>query len=218
MLAPWKKSCDKPRQCIKTQRHHFVNKSPYSQSYVFSSSHVWMWVLDEKEGWVPKIDVFKLCCWRRLLRVPWTARRSNQSVSFDFLFPKGNQPWIVIVRIDAIAETPRLWPPDVKSWPTGKDPDAGKSWGREETEVTNDHIFGWHHQLNGHELSKLRDSEGQGSLLSCSPWGHRVRRNWAFLPRSMCLLISWLRSLSSVILEPKKIVCHCSHCFPIYLP
>ena len=65
---------------LKKQRHYFINKGPSSQSYGFSSSHVWMWELDYKEIWVPKNDAFELWCWRRLLRVPWTARRSNQSI------------------------------------------------------------------------------------------------------------------------------------------
>ena len=81
MLAPWKKSYDKPRQHIKKQRHYFVNKGPSSQGYAFSSSHVWVWELDwalKAEHW--RIDAFELWCWRRLLRVPWTARRSSQSI------------------------------------------------------------------------------------------------------------------------------------------
>ena len=72
-------SYDKPRQWIKKQRHHFAKKGLYSQSYGFSSSHVQMWELDHKEGWAPRIDVFELWCWRKHLRVPWTARRANQS-------------------------------------------------------------------------------------------------------------------------------------------
>ena len=80
MLAPWKKSYDKPRQHIKKQRHYFADIGPSSQSYGFSSSHVWMWELDNKESWAPKKWCFWIwCCWR-LLRVPWTARRSNISV------------------------------------------------------------------------------------------------------------------------------------------
>ena len=80
ILAPWKKSYDKPRQHIKKQRHHFANKGLYSQSYGFSNSHVWMWELGHKEGWMLKFDAFELWCWRRLLGVPWSARRSNQSI------------------------------------------------------------------------------------------------------------------------------------------
>ena len=74
------KSYDQPRQHIKKQRHYFGKKGPSSQSYDFSSGHVWMWMLDYKESWSPMNWSFELWCWRRLLRVPWTARRSNQSI------------------------------------------------------------------------------------------------------------------------------------------
>ena len=80
MLAPWKKSYDQPRQHIKKQRHYFANKSPSSQSYGFSSSHVWLWGWTIKKAEHQRIDAFELWCWRRLLRVRWTARRSNQSI------------------------------------------------------------------------------------------------------------------------------------------
>ena len=80
MFDPWKKSCDKPRQCIQKQRHHFANKGPYTQNYGFSCGHVWAWELAVKKTECQRIDAFKLRCWRRLLSVPWTARRSNQSV------------------------------------------------------------------------------------------------------------------------------------------
>ena len=80
MLAPWKKSYDQPIQLIKKQRHYFANKDPSSQSYGFSSTHVWIWEMDYKESRVPKNDAFELWCLRRLLRVPWTARISNQSI------------------------------------------------------------------------------------------------------------------------------------------
>ena len=80
-LASWKKGCDKLRQHIKEQRHHFANKDPYNQSYGFSSSHVWMWEFTTiKKAERPRTDAFELWCWRRLLRVPWTARRSNQYI------------------------------------------------------------------------------------------------------------------------------------------
>ena len=80
MLAPWKKSYEQPKQHIKKQRHYFANKGSSSQSYGFCSSHVWMWELDCKESWALKNWFFWTICWRRLLRVPWTARRSNQSI------------------------------------------------------------------------------------------------------------------------------------------
>ena len=78
-LAPWKKSCNKSRQHIKKQRHHFAAKGPFSQSYGFFSSQVWMWELDHKEGWVLKNWCFQIVV-LGLLRVPWTVKRSNQSI------------------------------------------------------------------------------------------------------------------------------------------
>ena len=79
--------------------------------------------------------------------------------------PKGNQPRIFIGRTDAEAETPILWPPDVKSWLNGKDPDAGKDWCQEEKGTTEDKMVGYHHQLNRHEFEQAPgDCEGQGSL------------------------------------------------------
>ena len=90
--------------------------------------------------------------------------------------PKGNQPWIVIGRTDAELQAPVLWPPDVKSRLTGKDPDAGKDWRQEEKGMTEDEMVGWHHWLNGHEFEQAQgDGEGQGSLACCSPWG---REEW----------------------------------------
>ena len=80
MLAPWKESYDQPRQYIKKQRHYFANKVLSSQGYSFSSGHVWMWELDCEESWALKNWCFELWCWRRHLRIPWTARRSNQSI------------------------------------------------------------------------------------------------------------------------------------------
>ena len=79
MLTPWKESYDQPRQHIQKQRHYFANKGPSSQSYGFSNSYVWMWELDCEESWEPK-NAFELWCWRRLFRVPWTAKKSNQSI------------------------------------------------------------------------------------------------------------------------------------------
>ena len=141
MLAPWEKSYEKPWQCIKKQRCYFADKSPSSQSYGFSSSHVQMWELNHKEAWVLKYDAFELWCWSRLWRVPWTARRSNQSVLKD---------WIIIGRTDTEAEAPLPWPPDVKSWLTGRDPGTGKDpgtrkdWKQKEKGMTEDKIIGWH--------------------------------------------------------------------------
>ena len=100
------------------------------------------WTIKKAEN--QRIDAFELWCWRRLLRVPWNARRSNQSIL------KENQSWIFIGRTEAEAETPILWPPDGKNWLIGKDLDVGKDWRREEKGPTEDEMVGWHHWLNGH--------------------------------------------------------------------
>ena len=96
---------------------------------------------------------------------------------------KINQLWIFLGRTDAEAETPILWPPDVKNWLTGKDPDAGKDWRQEEKGATKDEIDGWHHRLDGHEYEQaLEAADGQGSLVCCSLWGHKksdmIELNW----------------------------------------
>ena len=126
MLAPWKENHDKPRQCVKKQRHHFANKGPYSQSYRFSSSHVWMWELDHEDSWLPKKRCFQIVVWRRVLRVPW------DSWEIKPVNPKGNQSWIFIGRTDAEAEASILWPPEANSWLIGKETDVGKDWGQKE--------------------------------------------------------------------------------------
>ena len=86
--------------------------------------------------------------------------------------PQGNQSWIFIGRTDAEAETPILWPPDIKNLLIGKDPDAGKVWRQEEKGTTEDEMDGWHHRLNGHEFEQAPGAgDGQGSLACCTPWG-----------------------------------------------
>ena len=88
--------------------------------------------------------------------------------------PKGNKPWILTGRTDAKSEAPILGPPDVKNWLIGQNPDAGKDWRQEEKEATEDEMVGWHHWLNGCEFEQAPgDSEGQGGLVCCSPWGHK---------------------------------------------
>ena len=92
------------------------------------------------------MPTFELWCWRRLLRVPWTARRSNQSILKEI------SPECSLEGLMLKLETPVLWPPDVKSWHIGKDPDAGKDWRWEEKGMTEVEMVGWHHWLKGHEF------------------------------------------------------------------
>ena len=167
-LAIWKKSYDKPSQCIKKQRHHFADKDLYDASYGFSSSHVWMWELDHKESWELKNWCFWNVVWEKTLESPLGCKEIKP------VNPKGNQPWIFIRRTDAEAEAPILWPPDMKSWVIGKDPDTGKDRGHEEKGATENEMIGWHHWLSGHEFEQtVADSEGRGSLAWCSPWSHK---------------------------------------------
>ena len=86
---------------------------------------------------------------------------------------KGDQSWIFIGRTNAKAETPVLWPPDVKSWLIWKDPDAGKDWGQEEKGMTEDEMVGWHHWFNGHEFESTAGVWWTGRLACCSPWCHK---------------------------------------------
>ena len=123
-LAPWKKNHDKPRQCIKRERHYFANKDTYSQSYGFSSGHVWMGQLDHKERWAPKTCCFLNAVLEKTLESPLDCKEIQP------VHPKGNQPWICIERTDAEAEAPILWPPEAKNWLTGKTLMLGKIEGR----------------------------------------------------------------------------------------
>ena len=102
----------------------------------FSSSHVWMWKLGYKEGWLPKTWCFWTVVLEKTLESPLDCKEIQP------VHPKGDQSWVFIGWTDAEAETPILWPPDVKSWLTGKDPDAGKDWGQEEKGMTEDEMVG----------------------------------------------------------------------------
>ena len=150
MLAPWKESSDKPRQRFKKQSRKsrditLPTKGLSSQSYGFSSSHVWMWELDYKEGWVPK----NWCFWTVVLEK--TLESSLDCKEIQPVHPKGNQSRIFMGRTDTKAETSILWPPDVKNWLIWKDPDAGKDW-RWEKGTIEDEMVGWHHWLEGHKF------------------------------------------------------------------
>ena len=124
--------------------------------------------LDHKEGWAPK----NWCFWTVVLEK--TLESSLDSKEIKPVHPKGNQSWIFIGRTDAKAETPILWPPDVKSQLIGKNPDAGKDWRQEEKGMTQDQMVGWHHRLDGHEFEQAPEGgDGQGGLACCSSWGRK---------------------------------------------
>ena len=143
-----------------------------SQGYGFSSSDVWMWELDCEECWAPKNWCFWTVALKKTLESPLDCKEIQP------LHPKGNQSWIFIGRTDVEAETPILWPPDLKNWLTGKDPDAGKDWRQEEKGTTEDEMVGWHHWFNGPGFEQIPgDGKGQGSLLGHNPWSHRVRHD-----------------------------------------
>ena len=135
-----------------------------------------MWELDDEEGKALKNWCFQTVVLEKILESPLESKEIK-SVN-----PKGNQPWILTGRIDTEAEAIILWPPDVKSWFIGKDPDAGKDWEQEEKGMTKDEMVGWHHLLDGHEFEQIPgDNEGQGRLACCSSWGLQSRTqlgNW----------------------------------------
>ena len=115
------------------------DKGPFSQSFDFSSSRVWIWELDHKESWAPK----NWCFWTVVLEK--TLESSLDGKEIKLVHPKGNQSWIFIGRTNAEAETPILWPPHVKSWLIGKDPDLGEDWRQEEKGMIENKMVGWHH-------------------------------------------------------------------------
>ena len=124
-----------------------------------------MWELDYKENWGPK----NWCFWTVVLEKTLESPLDCKEIKPVHL--KGNQSWIFIGRTDAEAEAPILWPPDVKTWLIGKDPDAGKDWRWGEKGTTEDEIVGWHQWLNGLEFERAPGvGDGQGSLACCSPW------------------------------------------------
>ena len=177
MLAPWKKSYDQPSQRIKKQRHFFANKSSSNQSYGFSSSHVWCesWTIKKAKGW--RIDAFELWSWRKFLRVPWTAWRSNQSILKEI------SPEYSLEGLMLKAEAPLFRPPDAKNWLIGKYPDAGQHW-RQEKWTLEDEMVGWHHRLDGHQFawtSGVGDGEGVLAVHGVTESDMTERLNWTEL-------------------------------------
>ena len=137
-----------------------------------------MWELNHKESWAPKNWCFETVVLEKTLESPLDYKEIKP------VHPKGNQSWIFIGRTHAKTEAPILWPPDVKNWLIGKDPNAGQDWRQEEKGMIEDKMVGWYHWLDGHEFEQAPGvGGGQGSLACCSPWGHKEsdmteRLNW----------------------------------------
>ena len=127
-----------------------------------------MWELDHKENWEPK----NWCFWTVVLEK--TLERPLDCKEIQLVSTKENQSWMFIGRTDAEVGTPILWPPDVKNWLIGKDPDAGKDWKQERKVLTEDEMVGWHHRLDGHEFEQGPGvGDGQVNLACCSSWDHK---------------------------------------------
>ena len=141
----WKKIYDQPTSILKSRDITLSTKVPLVKVMVFSvvTYGCESWTIRKSE--CQRIDVFGLWCWRRLLRVPWTARRSNQSTLREI------SPGRFLEGLMLKLKLPILWPPDAKSWLIWKDPDAGKDWGQEKG-TTEDEMVGWHHRLSRHEF------------------------------------------------------------------
>ena len=148
MLAPWKKSYDQPRQHIKKQRHYFhvylLTKVCLVKAMVFPVVMYGceIWTIKKAECW--RIDAFELWCWRRLLRVPWTARRSNQSILKEISPEYSLEGLMLKLKLQYFDHC-------VKNWLIWKDSDGRKDWRWEEKGMTEDEMVGWHHRLNGYE-------------------------------------------------------------------
>ena len=152
---------------LKSRDITLLTKVHLLKAMVFSSSHVWMWELGYKQSWAPKIDAFELWCWRRLLRVPWTGRRSNQSILKEISPEYSMKGLMLKLKLQYFGHLMR------RADSFKKTLILGKIESRRKKGMTEDNMVGWHHWLNGHEFEKaLGVGDGQGTLLYCSPW-HR---------------------------------------------
>ena len=183
MLAPWKKSYDQPRKHIKKKRCYFADKGLYSESYGFSSSHVWMWELDHKERWALKNWCLSTVVLEKTLETPLDCKEIK-SVNY-----KGNQPWIFIGRTHAEAKAPIHWPPDAKSRLIREDPEGRRRMGPQRTRW----LDGITDSIDVN-LSKLRemvkDSEACCAYSPCVAKSRTQLSNWTTMTKVyFCILI-----------------------------
>ena len=170
-----------------------------------------MWELDYEESRVPKNWCFWTVVLEKTLESPLDCKEIQP------VHPKGDQSWVFIRRTDAEAETLILWPPHVKSWLIGKDPDAGRDWGQEDKGITEDEMAGWHHQLDAHEFQwTLGVGDRQGGLVCCDSWSPKEldtteRLNWTewLVMLSIFSCTCWpsvyhLQKMSILIFRPFK--------------
>ena len=155
------------------------------------------WAIKKAKGW--RIGAFELWCWKKLLRVPWTARRSNQSILKEI------SPEYSLEGLMLKLKIPILWPPGGRNWLIGKDPDAGKDWRQEEKGMIEDEMIGWHHWFDGHEFEQAPgDGDRQGSLVCCCPQGHKELDTTERL--------SWTELISCKYNQNSTTLCH-HHCY-----
>ena len=209
MFAPWKKNREQPRQHIKKQRHYFTNKCPYSQSYGFSSNHVWMWELDHEETEHWRLHPFELWCWRRLLRVLWTARRSNQSILKEISPEYALEKLILKLKLQHFGHLMRAMSL------IGKELGAGKDWRKEEKGMTEIRWLDIITKSMDMSLSKLRVLvvEGKPDMLQ-SIRSQRVGHEWVIelmlINSFIYLLVFWFFVLFYLIFKLYNIVkCQC---------
>ena len=164
-----RKSCDKPRQCVEKQRHYSADKGPYSQRYGFPSGHVRLWELDRKKGRAPKNWCINLWCWKRLLKVPWTARRSNQSILKEISPEYSLEELMLKLKLQYFGHL--MW--------TSDSLEKSILLGQKEKRASEDEMAGWYHQWNGQEIGQtLGDFEGQGGWHAAV---HGVGKSWTWL-------------------------------------